>query len=304
MRNRDRRHRGIGKAFTAKDAKDAKEIWKNKRHAFGDKDEPTRAEPLGLFAASNSPHCLRRKHDWVSLARLAVLGSRLDIPYAGRSSDFTRSVRAGMAERPTCLFVDCCGRNIVVVLPKPRGPASFPITRDHPMTAITRCSSGSFLRHNDRLLWSQRLAGVGGHGYQQSFFAINQVAGIERCQFETMAVGDGVCGASLDAISAEDAAVVVDVIDLGVAFGATDAVLFRVFGRLNVNAVRGARSRTQETGHALLQAVFVTLQLVQSAEAFLKNRALIGQLLVGIILNDGRRKHLPQGYGHSFGDAS
>jgi hypothetical protein len=162
----------------------------------------------------------------------------------------------------------------------------------------------ALLRHDDRFLRRERLAGIGGHGYQQSFFAINQVAGIERRQFKAMAVGDGVSGAGFNAIAAEDAAVVVDVIDLGVAFGATDAVLFGVFGRLNVNAVRGASGRTQETGHALLQAVFIALQLMQSAKAFLKNRALIGQFFIGIILNNGGRKHLPQGYGHSFGDAS
>src|ERR1700722_11880893 len=43
---------------------------------------------------------------------------------------------------------------------------------------------------------------------------------------------------------------------------------------------------------------------MQSAETFLKHRSLIRQLLIGIILNNGGRKHLPQGYGHPFRDAS
>ena len=42
---------------------------------------------------------------------------------------------------------------------------------------------------------------------------------------------------------------------------------------------------------------------MQSAETLLKNRALIGQLLVGIILNRGGSKHLPESNGHSFGNA-
>src|ERR1700719_727284 len=76
---------------------------------------------------------------------------------------------------------------------------------------ITKFRSGSFLRHNDRLLWRQRLAGVGWHRHQQLFFAINEVAGVEGGQFETVSVRDGVRGAGLNAITAEDAAVVVDV---------------------------------------------------------------------------------------------
>jgi hypothetical protein len=164
--------------------------------------------------------------------------------------------------------------------------------------------SGPFFRDHHRLLRSQRLAGIGGHGHQKSFFSIDQVAGIERSQFEAVTVRDGVRGAGLNAISAEDAAVIVDVIDLGVALGAADALFFGIVGSFDVNAVRRAGGGAQETGNAFFQAIFVALQLMQSAEALLKDRALIGQLLVGIILYDGGRKHLPQGHGHPFRDAS
>src|SRR5215831_4729944 len=101
---------------------------------------------------------------------------------------------------------------------------------------ITKCLS-SLLRHHHRLLRSQRLARVRGHGNQQRFFAIDQVAGVERGQLESVAVGNGICRAGLNTIPAEDAAVVVDVIDLGVAFGAADAVFFSVLSRFNVNTV-------------------------------------------------------------------
>ena len=148
------------------------------------------------------------------------------------------------------------------------------------------------------------MAGVGGHRHQQRLFTIDQVAGVEGRKFETVAVRDRVSRAGLNAVSAENAAVVVDVIDLGVALGAANAVLFRVLGGLNVNAVGRAGSSAEETGNAFFQAIFVALQLMQSTKAFLKNGTLVGQLFVGIILNNGGRKHLPQGYRHPFRDAS
>jgi len=160
------------------------------------------------------------------------------------------------------------------------------------------------LRDHNCFLRSQGLAGVGRDGNQQRFFAIDQVAGVEGGKFKAVAVGNGVRGAGLDAVSAEDAAVVVDVVDLGVALGAADAVLFSVFGGLNVNTVRGAGGGAQETGNAFFQAIFIALQLMQSAEALLENRALIRQLLVGIVFNNSRGKHLPQGHGHPLCDAS
>src|SRR5579864_5010330 len=163
---------------------------------------------------------------------------------------------------------------------------------------------GPLFRHHHWLLRSQRFAGVGGNGDQQSFFAIDQVAGIEGGQLKAVPVRDGVRWAGLNAIAAEDAAVIVDVIDLGVALCAAYAVLFSIFGGLNVNAVGRTGGRAKETGHAFFQTIFVALQLMQSAEALLKNRALIGQLFVGIVLNNGGRKHLPQGYGHPFRNAS
>src|SRR5258708_1279325 len=101
----------------------------------------------------------------------------------------------------------------------------------------------------------------------------------------------------------EDAAVVVDVVDLGVTLGAADAVLGGVLRGFDVNAVRRAGSCAQEAGYALFEAVFVPLQHVQPAKALLKYRALVGQFLVWIVLYHGRRKHLPERNGHPFGNA-
>lgn len=42
---------------------------------------------------------------------------------------------------------------------------------------------------------------------------------------------------------------------------------------------------------------------MQPTETLLKHRSLIGELLVGIVLNDGGSKHLTEGNGHAFGNA-
>ena len=157
--------------------------------------------------------------------------------------------------------------------------------------------------NNDCFLRRKRLAGVWRYGNKQRFFAIDKVAGVEGREFEAVAMGDGVSWAGFNAVAAEDAAVIVDVIDLGVALSAADAVLFSVLSGLNVNAVGRARSRAKEAGYALFQAIFIALQLMQAAKTLLKYRALIGELLVGIVLNNGGSKHLTEGNGHALGNA-
>jgi len=72
---------------------------------------------------------------------------------------------------------------------------------------------------------------------QELFFAVDQVTRVKARQLETMAVRDRVGRASLDTVAAEDTAVVIDVVDLGVALGAADAVLFRVLRGFDINAV-------------------------------------------------------------------
>src|SRR3954469_10739722 len=85
---------------------------------------------------------------------------------------------------------------------------------------------------------------VGPHRRQHLLFAIHQVRGIQRGNLESVTVGDGVRWASLNAVSAEDAAVVIDVIDLGVALGARDTLLRRVLSGFDVNAIGRTRGRT------------------------------------------------------------
>ena len=67
-----------------------------------------------------------------------------------------------------------------------------------------------------------------GNGHKHVFFAHHEIGGVERCQLEAVAVGNGIRWAGFDAVSAKDAAVVIDVVDLGESLGRGDAIL-RVF---------------------------------------------------------------------------
>ena len=145
-------------------------------------------------------------------------------------------------------------------------------------------------------------SGMARRRHQQVFLAHDQGGRVQAGQLEAVAVGDGVRGAGLDAVAAEDAAVVVDVVDLGVALGGGDALLLGVLGGLDVDAVRGAGGGAEEAGDALLQAVFVALELVLAAEALLKLRAAQRALAVGVVFHLGGLEHLPEGDAHSLGD--
>src|SRR5215467_742025 len=141
-------------------------------------------------------------------------------------------------------------------------------------------------------------------GGQQLLLAINQSAGIKRCQLKPVPVGDSVGGASLHAVSAEDTTVVIDVVDLSVPLCTRNAILFRVFRRLDINAIRWAGGGTEKTRDTFFQSIFVALQHMLSAESLLKLGALERPGAVRIILDDGRLEHLLAGDGHSLNDGA
>ncbi len=137
---------------------------------------------------------------------------------------------------------------------------------------------------------------------QQLLFAIDQIRCVERCQFESMAVRDRVCRASFDAISAKNAAVVINVVNLGVALCATDAVFSSVLRRLDIYAIRRAVRRAEETGDALFQAILVTLQNVHTTKSLLNLCPAQRSGAIGIVLHSRRLEHLHERDGHPFGD--
>ena len=86
-------------------------------------------------------------------------------------------------------------------------------------------------------------------------------------KLDAVAVRDGIGRTSFNAVTAENASGVVDIIDLGVAFAGRDPVLVGVFGSLDVDAICRARRRTQEASHTFFQAILVALKDVEAAVA-------------------------------------
>jgi hypothetical protein len=139
-------------------------------------------------------------------------------------------------------------------------------------------------------------------GGQHLLLAVNQIAGIEGCQLKPMPMRNRVGRTSLHAIPAKDTSIVIDVVDLGVAFGAAHAVFGGVVGGFDVDAVRRAVGGAEETGYALFQAVFVALEDVGAAEAGFEPCSLERTFAVGIIFYRRGLEHLHEGDAHAFGD--
>jgi len=139
-------------------------------------------------------------------------------------------------------------------------------------------------------------------GGEHLLLAVDQVAGVKAREFEAVSVGDGIRGTGLDAVSAENASVVVDVVNLGVALGAAHPMLGRVLGCLDVNAVGGAGGCAEKAGHTLFQSILVALQHVHTAETLLEFGAAKRSRPVRIVLYLGGLEHLHEGDAHALGD--
>ena len=72
---------------------------------------------------------------------------------------------------------------------------------------------------------------------QQVFLTHDQISSIQRREFEAVTMRNSVRRAGLDTVAAEDAPVVIDVVDLRVTFRARDACLVCIVSRLDVDAV-------------------------------------------------------------------
>jgi hypothetical protein len=163
--------------------------------------------------------------------------------------------------------------------------------------------NGNYLGENFGLIFV-RAHGIGKHRSRNEkiFFTHDESRGVKTGEFEAMPVSDGVGRACFNTVAAEDATVVVDVVDLGVALGGGDALLFGILCSFDINAVRGAGSGAEEAGNTLFEAIFIALQLVLAAETLLKLRSAHGTFAVGIVLDFGRLEDLLQRDAHSLGN--
>ena len=108
-------------------------------------------------------------------------------------------------------------------------------------------------------------------------------------------MGNRIRGASFDAIAAENAPRVIDIVNAGVAFPGGDSVGIHVFSGFNVDAIRGTSRCAEKASNAFLQAGFVAVQNVNPAIARLKM-----DRFEGIVLRDRFAKHSTEGHAKSL----
>src|ERR1700687_5672610 len=113
-----------------------------------------------------------------------------------------------------------------------------------------------------------------------------------------MTVSDSVCRAGFHAVSAKDAARIVNIIDTSVALPGGDALGVGVFGSFDINTVCGTGGSAQKTAHTFLQAIFIALQNMNSTIARLKMN-----WLEWVIFRRGVAKHDVGGDGALLGAA-
>src|SRR5882724_12878561 len=110
-----------------------------------------------------------------------------------------------------------------------------------------------------------------------------------------MTVRYGIRWASFHAITAENAARIIDVIYARAALACRDAVRVHILRSLDIDAIGGASGRAEKTANALLQAIFVAVQNVNPTVARLKVYR-----FVGIIFRDRLTKHSAEGHTKTF----
>src|SRR3984893_5623581 len=110
-----------------------------------------------------------------------------------------------------------------------------------------------------------------------------------------MSMRDGIGWACLNAIAAEDATRVVDVVNARVALPRGDTLRVGIFRSLDVDAACRTGRRAQEAAHALFQPVFVSMQNVNPAVPSLEV-----DRLFRIIFSDGFPQHVAEGHAETL----
>src|SRR5579884_1957409 len=124
---------------------------------------------------------------------------------------------------------------------------------------------------------------------EQHVLRVDQVVAVVLGDLELVAERDRVERAGELAVAAEDAATHVDLVDARVALAGRDAVLGRVLGRDDADAVGRARCRAERAADALLEPVLVPPETVAAAEARVDR-----PLVLRVLLRDRLLEHLLQ----------
>ena len=124
---------------------------------------------------------------------------------------------------------------------------------------------------------------------EELLFAVHEGINIVRCQLEFVAMRDRIGGASFYAVATKNASRIIDVINVRVTLACGYAVRVRILRGFNVDAIRRARGCAKKTPHALFQAIFVSMQNMDSPIPGLEMH-----WLVRVVLRDGLAKYIAE----------
>src|SRR5215467_6479989 len=121
---------------------------------------------------------------------------------------------------------------------------------------------------------------------EEHVLRVDLVVPVVLRDLELVAERDRVERAGELAIAAEDAATEVDLVDPRVALAGRDAVVRRVLGGDDPDAIRRAGSRAERAADALLEAVLVQMEAVAAAEPRIDRPLVLRVLLRDRLLED------------------
>src|SRR4051812_49185685 len=121
---------------------------------------------------------------------------------------------------------------------------------------------------------------------EQHVLRVDEVVAVVLGDLELVAERDRVERARDLAVAAEDAAAEVDLVDARVALAGGDAVVGRVLGRDDADAVGRARGGAERAADALLEPVLVPPEPVPAAEARVERPLVLRVLLRDRLLED------------------
>ena len=131
--------------------------------------------------------------------------------------------------------------------------------------------------------------------FKELFFTINKRVDVVGRQLEAMTVRDGVGRARFHAITAENAARIIDVIYARVALACRNSVRIHIFSGFDINAICWTGGRTEKAANTLFEAVFIAMKNVDPTVTRLKMYR-----FVWIVFRDCLTKHISEGYAEAL----
>src|SRR5207249_2165557 len=126
---------------------------------------------------------------------------------------------------------------------------------------------------------------------EQHVLGVDEVVSVVLRDLEVVAERDRIEWTRELAVAAEDAAAHVDLVDARVALTGGDAVVGRVLGRDDADAVRRTGRGAERAADALLEPVLVAPEAVAAAEARVDGALVLGVLLRDRLLEDLLQRH-------------